>query len=244
MCRLFAVHSTRPVSIAGPLETLSTLSRHHRDGWGQATHLGGDGWSVLRETGPAFESGRYSRLAGEPTGLVSLTHLRLASVGKLDLNNNHPFTSNGWAFMHNGTLRNFDQHRARLEAEIAPQFRAGLQGSTDSERCFALFLTFLQGRKDVEISEAARALGRMSHLVASMTDAPEAPSKMNFITSNGKITLAARRGHTMVMRQDESSVSIASESLTPHRWREVPEDGLLAVDDTLAQHESSVLHWR
>ena len=240
---MFAVHSTRPLSVVTPFERLATLSRHHKDGWGQATHSG-DGWELMREAMPAFESSRFSQLAGEPSGLVALTHLRLASVGKLDVNNNHPFAANGWAFMHNGTLSNFAENRARLENEIAPQFRAGLKGSTDSERCFALFLTFVEGRSDVEISEAARALGKMSHLVSSMTDAPEARSKMNFIVSNGKITLGARRGHTMVMRQDQHSVSIASESLTPQRWLEVPEDGLLAVDDTLNRYESSVLHWR
>ncbi len=243
MCRLFAVHSTRPISLAKPFEALRELSVHHRDGWGVAKFEGD--WAVKRDVLPAFESSRFTDIVGEPAPLVSLTHLRLASVGKLDIDNNHPFTSNGWAFMHNGTLRNFAETRAKIEAEIAPEFLKGIKGSTDSERLFALFLTFVQGRSDIEISEAARALSRVTKLAGSMTDSADAKSKMNLIASNGKITLATRRGHTLVMNQERHALSIASQSLNAEKlWREVPEDGLIAVDDTLNLHQSSVVHWR
>jgi glutamine amidotransferase len=44
---------------------------------------------------------------------------------------------------HNGEIRNFGSHRAKLLAEIAPRFRRFVLGDTDSEVIFFLFLTRL-----------------------------------------------------------------------------------------------------
>lgn len=246
MCRLFAVHAKTPIrALANAAPVLTALSAKHRDGWGLARFAANDTWSVERSIRPAHQSQRFAQLSGDNSQhKVLLAHLRLASVGSVDTRNNHPFTSNGWAFMHNGTLLNFERARFKLEAEIAPQFRDQLRGATDSERCFALFLTFLQGRSDVEISEAARALSRVISLAASLCDEPGALSKMNFLTSNGHITLATRRGHTLVMNEGLQALSIASQPVFRGQWHDVPEGGLIAVDDTLNRHNSSVVDWK
>ena len=247
MCRLFAVHATKPFQLAAPFEGLARLSTSHRDGWGVAKFDGA--WELERSTLPAHASPRFALLGAEPSGDVTLAHIRWASVGAAkDMNNQHPFVGNGWVFMHNGTLENFDASRAKLEAEIAPEFRIGLKGTTDSERCFALFLTFLQGRTDVEVPEAARALTRVMNLAAATCDEPGGyqRSSMNFIASNGKITVATRRGQTLFSNQGKDAVSLSSTNslFAADRWEQVPEDGVLAIDDTLKPFKSSIVDWR
>lgn len=244
MCRLFVKVSARPVSTRAEFRALNQLSQSHKDGWGVARFDANGTWATVKNMAPAHATA-FETIGAKPSSTVTLAHLRLASVGALNVLNNHPFEANGWVFMHNGTVRNFDATRHLIEREIAPEFRAQLKGTTDSERCFGLFLTFLGGRADVEISEAAKALSRTSRFVANLTDTAEGPSKLNFVASNGKITLATRRGHTLVSDSGRTAVSIASEPLTAgHSWRVVPENGLIAVDDTLSVYNSSTVDWR
>ena len=244
MCRLFVKVSASPVRSRPEFHTLNQFSYSHRDGWGVAQLDPRGNWTTAKSIAPAHTS-TFEHIGAHSPSRVTLAHLRLASVGKLDIQNNHPFEANGWVFMHNGTVTNFAGTRHLIEREIAPEFRAQLKGATDSERCFGLFLTFLGGRADVEISEAAQALSRTSRFVSGLSDTAANASKLNFVASNGKITLATRRGHTLVSNQGRSAVSIASEPLTPGQsWRVVPENGLIAVDDTLSVYKSSTVDWK
>ncbi len=244
---MFAVQAMKPVALAKPLEGLSRLSSVHKDGWGVA-RFGSDGWAVDKDLLPANQTQRFAELCNEQSGPATLAHIRLSTVGAVDTSNNHPFVSNGWVFMHNGTLANFETARAKLENEIAPEFRAALQGATDSERCFALFLTFLQGRADVDVSEAARAMSRVSQLAASICDDTASMSwrrsSMNFVASNGKMTVATRKGQTLFTNVGNDAHSIASTDLYPGEWKEVAEGGILVLDDRLGKHESRILDWK
>jgi hypothetical protein len=132
-----------------------------------------------------------------------LAHLRLASVGSVKLDNAHPFTHGRWAFAHNGTLHAFDRHRAAIEALIAPAYRA-FRGDTDSERCFALFLTRLASRTDSggtpSLGNVQWALATTMDEVARITDVEVGHGKrsaMNFLVTDGDLLAATRRDRTL-----------------------------------------------
>ena len=245
MCRLFAVHSSKPIAtLAAPFAKLNGLSAKHNDGWGLAT-FNGDRWTLEHSAEAASESSRFAQLGLGPKANVALAHLRLATVGVNAIENNHPFESNGWVFMHNGTLENFEANRARLEAAIAPPFRSALMGTTDSERLFALYLTEIDGRVDVDAVEASRALSRVAQLASSICDEPGgAKSKLNVVASNGSVTLAMRNGHTLFTSDARNALSIASEPMFPGEWHEVPEGGLVSIDQHLNRQDSLVVDWR
>ena len=65
-----------------------------------------------------------------------VAHVRRATVGKVALENTHPFRHAGWTFVHNGTVPYFAEVRddllAELPARIAPRSPAAPTASTCS----------------------------------------------------------------------------------------------------------------
>lgn len=246
MCRMFAVRSDVPIRVDRAFEGLQRLAVEHKDGWGIARF---DGHTPHIETSvaPAHESTRFDSLTQETSTTSLLAHIRLASVGTVHENNTHPFYANGWAFMHNGTLRQFEAAKARLEAEIAPSWRRALRGETDSERCFALFLTYLgTAACNADLSTVARALVRVMNVASAVCDDPndEKRSAMNFIVSDGKRLVATRRGRTLYTAQGNQTRFIASEHLWgDEAWQGVPEDGVITIDESLQLRQSTMRDW-
>ncbi len=229
MCRIFAVRSTTPLSVRPAFDRLRQLAAEHKDGWGIAT---------FRETGRAHERRvdsaasclRFDEFGHEQTQSM-LVHIRLASVGTIHERNNHPFCAGPWVFMHNGTLKNFEKVRAQFEAEIDPGFRAEMTGETDSERCFALFRTFLGESDDVE-----GALTKTFRTAAAICDddSEGKRSAMNFLVSDGRRFFATRRDRTLFAATTPTLAAIASEALLPDvEWLEVPQDTLVTIDEQL-----------
>ena len=140
MCRLFAFVSPELTTAgaalgAGGIESLLSLARLHGDGWG---------WAGVREPGAAPALSRSPRSAAADPGFdaalttpvrAAMVHLRWATAGlPVNERNAHPFEVDGIAFAHNGTIKPLDELRALL----APESRATLTGTTDSEMYFAL----------------------------------------------------------------------------------------------------------
>lgn len=229
MCRIFAIRSTEPLNVRPAFDRLRALAAEHKDGWGIATFRD-TGRSVERHTESAEHSLRFDQFGHEQSHAM-LVHIRLASVGTVHERNNHPFTAGPWVFMHNGTLKNFESHRAAFEARIADGIRGELQGETDSERCFGLFRTLLGDSNDV-----AGALCRMFRTAEALCDdATEGKrSAMNFLVGDGRRFWATRRDRTLFAVSTPTLVSIASEPLLPGLpWQEVPQDSLVEIDDDL-----------
>lgn len=243
MCRLFAVTSVEPVAVSRAFEGLKRLSeKEHRDGWGVA-HFDAPTPTIEVSLEPAHVCARFDELGRKLHTRRLLAHIRLASVGEVRTENAHPFFADGWAFMHNGTLRHFGRHRAELEAKAAPRWRARLRGETDSERCFALFMTELEALPRPALEDIARALARVIRTAAGTCDHAHDRKKsaMNFLVSDGRRLVATRRGRTLFHAQAPGTHYVASERLWDGLdWREVPEDGVVGVAEDLTVHEWTV----
>ena len=235
MCRIFAVRASAPISVRPAFDGLRKLAAEHKDGWGVA---------AFPESGPWVETGvmsaescaRFDAL-GDLTTQAMLVHIRLASVGTVNERNNHPFSAGKWVFMHNGTLKHFDQARARFEAEITPQFRKELRGETDSERCFALFRTYLEDRTSSD--DVVTALTRVFRTAERICDdeTPGKRSAMNFLVSDGLRVFATRRDRSLYTLSRPDLAAIASAELLPdQRWSEVPDDTFVTIDEGLHLH--------
>jgi glutamine amidotransferase len=243
---MFAVRSEVPVRVDRAFDGLSRLAEEHRHGWG-VVHFDGQRPWLETSVVSAQACPRFERLGEEVATTSLLAHIRLASVGGVNDLNNHPFLGEGWAFMHNGTLLRFDRHRAELEREIAPRWRSRLRGDTDSERCFALFLTYLDGVAEPDLGAATGALARVMRVAAEVCDRAAPPgerSALNFIVSDGRRLIATRRGRSLFRAQRPGTRFVASEHLWQgEAWEEIPEDGVLSVDQDLTVRASSVADW-
>lgn len=242
MCRIFAVRSNSPVSVAPAFARLRDLAAEHKDGWGVA-RFDGPTPVIDRGTISAQHCPDFLRRGSDHTQSL-LVHIRLASVGTVRRENTHPFTADGWVFMHNGTLKHFAKARPRFDEEIEPRFRAHLEGDTDSERCFALFRTYVGAGRSLE--DMARALARVFQSAERICDdATEGKrSAMNFLVSDGRQLAVTRRDRTLFVGEHEGAVYVASEAVMPGvPWREVPDDALVTIDASLRLQVGRVSDW-
>ena len=259
MCRLFGFRSNVPARVHRALvheaNSLRVQSREHKDGWGIASYADGLFPQVARGCGPAHSDPEFERVSSLVSSHAVIAHVRLASVGAVNVENAHPFAYRCWTFAHNGTLQRFADHRAELEALIDPDFREQIVGETDSERCFYLFLTQLRRQSTLEkppLDEVARALVLTARLAVRITEVGATkPSSTNFLVTDGRLLVATRRYRTLFFTARRSDavhthctpddgervgqILIASEKLDVEttQWCEVPEDAAIGVDHDL-----------
>ncbi len=232
MCRIFAVRAATPISVRPAFDGLRKLAVEHKDGWGVAAFPESGRW-IETSVRSAERCSRFDTL-GDLTTSAMLVHIRLASVGTVHEHNTHPFAAGPWVFMHNGTLQNFDKARVRLEAEIAPSLRKELRGETDSERCFALFRTYLEDRTSSD--DVVTALSRVFRTAERICDVDSSRkrSAMNFLVSDGVRVFATRRDRSLFTLATPQLAAIASAELLPDQaWREVPDDSFVTIDEGL-----------
>lgn len=234
MCRIFAVRSTRPIAVHSAFDGLRKLAAEHKDGWGIASFQPGDR-KVEWRVDTAQHCPRFLEIGQQTTQSLAV-HIRLASVGTVHERNNHPFVSGPWVFMHNGTLKEFDQVRAKFEAEIDPALRAQFRGETDSERCFSLFLTHLgtQTSSEAVVAALVRTF-RTAEAICDSVKSEKKRSAMNFMVTDGTRFFCTRRDRTLFAGASSQVAAIASEQLPLDAlsWSEVPNDHLVTIDESL-----------
>ena len=264
MCRLFGFRSNVPTPVHRSLVTqknsLLQQSREHKDGWGIASYGEAPLPQVAHGLGAAHTDPDFERVSSLVASRTVVAHVRLASVGSVELRNAHPFLHGRWSFVHNGTVKRFGQHRDAIEALIRPDLRALMRGATDSERCFYLFLTHLAELRPLHApshaEEVPSALAQTMGLVSALTDHPGETrpaecTSMNFLATDGDVMVATRRHRSLFFSESArrcaseppphgsrlSQLIIASERLCGEdHWHEVPEDGVVGVSHELVLH--------
>ncbi|HZH02330.1 MAG TPA: class II glutamine amidotransferase [Myxococcaceae bacterium] len=260
MCRLFGFRSNTPGEVHQSLvlekNSLRVQSQEHKDGWGIAYYQQAAP-EVALGLGPAHLDPDFERVSNLVSSHAVIAHVRLASVGAVNLRNAHPFVYRQWTFAHNGTVCDFAQHQQAIESLIAPDFLSLIQGETDSERCFYLFLTHLRALGALDnttLSQLAHALARTTEQLAELTrttEAGKAPTATNFLVGDGRLMVCTRRNRSLffsegLKRKSPSAhrapengtqlqqLVIASEELSSEsHWHEVAEDTLVGVDADL-----------
>lgn len=236
MCRIFAVRSKRPLSVHSAFDGLRKLAAEHKDGWGVASFFPNVPPKVEWRVETAEHCPRFLEI-GQQDAHAMAVHIRLASVGTVRERNNHPFVAGPWVFMHNGTLKEFTSVRAKFEDEIAPRFREEFRGETDSERCFALFRTYLGDRTgSPDVIDALVRTFRTAERICDSVDSPKKRSAMNFLVTDGTRFFCTRRDRSLYAATNEAFAAIASERLALHDapWSEVPNDHLVTIDESLS----------
>lgn len=207
MCRLFAQVAPQRASARDFLadSEFSLLKQAdadpknpQKDGWGLAW-FGPDGLPRVAKSGRAApeERARFTAAADEARSPVVLGHIRAASKGiAIDEAHAHPFTDEGWAFAHNGTLFIHKE----VAAALGPR-RARLKTDSDSEVYFQQFLKFRAAGAEPSAAFEACVVENWRLWESCRSRYPElrAPySSLNAIASDGKgihaLCHAAHRG--------------------------------------------------
>lgn len=165
----------------------------------------GVGWYVPQTTStpgvfasltPAWSNQNLRRLSEHVKSGCFFAHVRAASPGmRVCEANCHPFQHGRFLWMHNGTIEGFGRIKRRLRASLPDRLYDGIEGTTDSEHAFAVFLHVLG---DTECLCSAREMGQA--LVRTIAQLERwtaeggfsAPSYYNFAVTDGQNVAAVR----------------------------------------------------
>lgn len=209
MCR-FLAYAGRPILLADllyrPTNSLITQSHKARE---RPEPLNGDGFGVgwyVHELDaypcvqgyvtPAWSNRNLKSLAWRMRATCLFAHVRAASPGMAvtDLNV-HPFSFDRFMWMHNGSIAEFQRIKRRLRGMLRDELYNMIQGTTDSEHAFALFLNCLGDKRDeAGADELRRALVETIEILDTMTTEAgiQAPSYYNFAVTDGRNVVVSR----------------------------------------------------
>lgn len=207
MCR-FVAYQGHPVLIADllyrPRHSLVQQSMHsemlsqpfNADGFGVGFYTPGDPTPcVVRSTAPAWSNRSLESLSRRLSSERIFGHVRAASPGlPVQITNCHPFWHGHFLFMHNGAIEHFPRIKRRLQNALSDAGWESIEGSTDSEHAFALFLDAVGGAAATPTAEALRAaivttLARLGQL-ALEAGVPDAMA-CNFAVTDGRSTVVS-----------------------------------------------------
>ena len=115
---------------------------------------------VFTSTQPAWSSRNLFRLSEKIRSSCFFAHVRAATKGAyVNEFNCHPFQHEQFLWMHNGKIAEFDKVKRRLRRSLNDTYYNLIQGTTDSEHAFALFLHFLGDKiEDYSIADLSDAM--------------------------------------------------------------------------------------
>jgi predicted glutamine amidotransferase len=169
------------------------------DGFGIAWYVPGIGAepAVFKDITPAWNNINLLNLARVTTSSCVLAHVRAATSGLPVIQLNcHPFSSGPFSFMHNGRIGGFNEIRRVLMRRLSDEAYESINGSTDSEYLFALFLDYYYDMDEslVRVERMGRALSsaiKEVELICKKAGITE-PSYMNLAVTDGTSAVATR----------------------------------------------------
>jgi glutamine amidotransferase len=145
MCELFALSSLLPAKVSFSMAEFSQhggLTGPHKDGWGITFYEEND-VQIIRETIPAIRSDYINCLKNHDfSSNLVISHIRLATQGRIVLKNTQPFCrelgGKMHVFAHNGDLKNIETSRKIKLGRYCPL------GETDSEYAFCALMNLME----------------------------------------------------------------------------------------------------
>ncbi len=209
-------------------------------------------------TDPAWKSAEWEQVTSHIRSGCWFGHVRAATPGmQASCEDAHPFSRRGILWMHNGLVADFKRMRERMLRHMDEAEREAIRGNTDSEACFALFLSLLPRYN----GNPVRTMRALLDLIAQWQRdlAVEGPSYLNFAATNGNWMVLTRyvtdrdvpsvslfiaegvsynepKGSVRLVDDgnDRSCVIVASEPLTEDPcWKEIPPQTLLRIEPSL-----------
>lgn len=181
------------------------------DGFGVAYYpldgeLNEDGPCLFRAITPAWNNQNLDTLAEKTKSDLIFAHVRASTYGVLSETNCHPFSYHNLTFMHNGGISNFKKIKRRFLAHLQDEYFTFIQGSTDSECSFALFLDTLDrmgydpSRKEGDFGHTVlrKALLKTIEYIkdwtkeANKNEVNAEPSLLNFAVTDGSTVVVSR----------------------------------------------------
>jgi len=254
MCRFLAYSGPPTLMQELLLDSAYSLVRQSRHARMRFEPVNGDGFGVgwypqhddpepgtFVSVEPAWSNRNLREIAAKILTPHFFAHVRDATPGMpVSQANCHPFKHGPWLWMHNGFLGEFHKTRRYLLEALSDEAFESIQGNTDSEHAFALFLDAVGRHHETDADKILAALNRTLTIIHDIrtragcrTEAP-----MNFAVSNGTTALFTRYSEledhpppTLHYAESAESIIVASEPLSDSdAWQEVGINKVLIVE--------------
>ncbi|MDO5819243.1 MAG: class II glutamine amidotransferase [Methanobrevibacter sp.] len=217
MCELFGFSSSKEEELNDYLKTFYSHCEEHPHGWGLAI-LDSDKYQIRKEPVKARSSVMLGNILLNPIVCKSmLAHIRLATIGRLDFYNCHPFVKKDnsgrrWTLIHNGTI--FDSQELCKYSTIE-------EGETDSERILLYVVDMINSFEEAK-GESLNLKERFD-IVSGLISRMSYTNKLNLILSDGEQMYVHNnlKGSLNYLKRDHS-VFFSTQALDDGEWKEVP----------------------
>ncbi|KAG6912001.1 hypothetical protein DXG01_000249 [Tephrocybe rancida] len=166
-------------------------------------------------------------LIEEPSG-----HVRATTAGSLSLDNCHPFVHGKLMFMHNGGIADFHLIKRKIQTFIPDEIFDTVQGNTDSEWAFALFLSKLEN-PNLRSFTPENLRQAMLKTISHLNEIAKEAGITEWFSSGTTFSEYADGGHYKMSKADkrENIIMIASEPLTFERadWMEIKTNNMVII---------------
>ncbi|HHF7345914.1 TPA: class II glutamine amidotransferase [Legionella feeleii] len=214
--------------------------------------------ALFTSISPAWNDRNLLHLTAKIKSPCFFAHVRAASAGGVTNYNCHPFIHGRWMLMHNGGINDFIVVKRHLRHLLEDDIYHWIQGETDSEHLFGLFLQLAKGRDLSKLSVVADTLEDTLYEVNQLVQqfGTKGPSYFNICLTDGERIVASRyctdkddspeslhyfngacfagRAHFHKLKENHKHecILVTSEKLTniSDQWGDVPANHLLLID--------------
>ncbi|ODV80599.1 glucosamine 6-phosphate synthetase [Suhomyces tanzawaensis NRRL Y-17324] len=215
MCRFMIYKGREPMVLSDlltkPAHSIINQSFDSRLRLDMRNPINGDGFGVgyystdepciFKAITPAWNNVNLNNLSMCTKSRLVFGHVRASTQGVLSETNCHPFAYGKLMFMHNGGISLFEKLKRKLVDHLDDEYFLYIQGATDSECCFALYLNTLHqmgynpGDKNEKFTHniLRQALVTTTELIKNWQVAiTDEPSLLNFAVTDGESIVVSR----------------------------------------------------
>lgn len=203
---------------------LDTRRPHNGDGFGVGYYTEaklGPGPAIFTSIIPAWNCINLERLASKTQSKLVFAHVRATTEGNLSEQNCHPFSYGSLMFMHNGGIGGWKYIKRKVGQSLRDEWYMFVQGGTDSEWAFALYLDTLESmgyhpRRDAGANgfghtvlrkAMLKTIDRINKFIADI------PEEQKDADSTSLLNFAVTDGHSVVCTRYVSSKTDEAASL-------------------------------
>ncbi|KAL1929683.1 hypothetical protein VTP01DRAFT_1821 [Rhizomucor pusillus] len=151
---------------------------------------------IFTSVTPAWSNSNLVRLAEKIKSPLLFAHVRASTSGAVTEANCHPWNYGRIMWMHNGGIAQFNKIKRKLQSSLPEELYLFVEGNTDSEWAFALFLSFLEDPK-AERFKYQELKDAMLKTIAQLNEWAEEenitePSLLNFAVTDGESVVCVR----------------------------------------------------
>ncbi|KAK7750238.1 glutamine amidotransferase subunit [Diatrype stigma] len=206
-------------------------------GWYTDPKLGAEP-CVFKSTTPVWNCSNLPRIASKTASRLIFGHVRATTEGSLSEDNCHPFSYGSLMWMHNGGLGGWKYIKRRLGERLHDKWYLNVQGGTDSEWAFALFLDRLERlgfdpssmpEKGFGPTVLRKAMLQTIEVINELTSSiPERIVQAENIDTRSLLNFALSDGHSVICTRYVSSKTDEAASLyfsSGTQWEARPSSG-------------------